>query len=85
MPLSLIVSVARGNVSRGPNPQTREICAMAKTTHHFYKADIPDCTTVHCAEVSPEIHKMCHQHNWPHGQKILVCDPKTGECCYCHC
>ena len=85
LPLSLIPVRAPRASRRSRTGQTTETCAMAETTHHFYKADPPDCPTVHCADVSPEIHKFCHQNNWPPGQKILVCDPKTGECCYCHC
>jgi hypothetical protein len=58
---------------------------MTETTHHFYNAEIHDCTPGRCAEVAREIQNICKANKWPPGHKVLVCSPDTGECCNCHC
>lgn len=59
---------------------------MADTYHLFSgEGDPPDCPQETCASVREQIHALCLDHAWPPGHKILVCDPQSGECCYCHC
>jgi hypothetical protein len=48
-------------------------------------ADPDNCSSGKCDEVRSQINQICKSNNWPPRHPVLVCDPVTGSCCYCHC
>ena len=42
----------------------------------------PVCELQSCSNF-PETHKFCYELS--QGQRILICNENTGECCYCIC
>lgn len=46
---------------------------------------LPMCSGEHCSRVSSQINETCKKEGWPVGHLVMICDPKTGECCNCKC
>ncbi len=62
-----------------------ESLSISKQQVQAADGDPNDCSSGKCDEVRHQINEICKSNNWPPQHPILVCDPATGSCCYCHC